>query len=92
VDEDALYEALAQGRIAGAGLDVFTEEPVDSSNRFLKLDNVVVTPHIGGNTLETVHRQSWMVVEDLTLALKGEKPRRLLNPEVWERWRKRFSW
>lgn len=83
VDEDALYEALKQGRIAGAALDVFTEEPVDSSNRFLQLDNVIVTPHIGGNTFETIERQSQMIVEDVLRFLRGERPLHLLNPEVW---------
>jgi len=83
VDEDALCEALKSRRIAGAALDVFTEEPVDSTNRFLELDNVVVTPHIGGDTFETVERQSWMVTEDILRFLRGERPRFLLNPEVW---------
>ncbi|MCS7104090.1 MAG: NAD(P)-binding domain-containing protein [Thermofilaceae archaeon] len=85
VDEDALYEALSQRRIAGAALDVFYEEPVDSSNRFLKLDNVLVTPHVGGNTSETVKRQSFMILDDVLRFLRGEKPARLANPEVWER-------
>ncbi len=83
VDEDALYEALKSRRIAGAALDVFTEEPVDSANRFLELDNVVVTPHIGGNTFETIERQSWMITEDILRFLRGERPRFLLNPKVW---------
>jgi D-3-phosphoglycerate dehydrogenase len=83
VDEDALYEALKSRRIAGAALDVFTEEPVDSTNRFLELDNVVATPHVGGDTFETVERQSWMVTEDILRFLRGERPRFLLNPEVW---------
>lgn len=91
VDEDALYRALESGRIAGAALDVFTEEPVDSSNRFLKFDNVIVTPHIGGNTVETVERQSRMVVEDLLKIARGEKPARLLNPEVWEKWLEKYT-
>ena len=84
VDEDALYEALKQGRIAGAALDVFSEEPVDSSNRFLQLDNVVVTPHIGGDTYETIERQSWMITGDILRFIRGERPRHLLNPEVWK--------
>jgi phosphoglycerate dehydrogenase-like enzyme len=58
-------------------------EPVDSSNPFLRLENVVVTPHIGGNTEETVERQSKMIVEDLFRFLDGEKPLHLLNPEAY---------
>jgi D-3-phosphoglycerate dehydrogenase len=83
VDEDALYEALKNKRIAGAALDVFTEEPVDSTNRFLEFDNVVVTPHIGGDTFETIERQSLAITEDILRFLRGERPRFLLNPEVW---------
>lgn len=85
VDEDALYEALERGRIAGAALDVFYDEPVDSTNRFLRLENVIVTPHIGGNTFETVARHSWMMVEDVLRFLRGERPIHLANPEVWDR-------
>lgn len=85
IDEDALYDALWRGRIAGAALDVFYEEPVDSTNRFLQLDNVVVTPHIGGNTVETIRRHSWMIVEDVLRCLRGERPLHLANPEVWDR-------
>ncbi|MEM1522562.1 MAG: 2-hydroxyacid dehydrogenase [Thermofilaceae archaeon] len=85
VDEDALYDALRRRRIAGAALDVFYEEPVDSSNRFLQLENVVVTPHIGGNTVETIRRHSWMIVEDVLRYLRGERPLHLANPKVWDR-------
>lgn len=82
-DENALLEALKSGAIAGAGLDVFTIEPVDSDNVFLGLDNVVITPHMGGNTRETIDRQSMMVANDIVAFLKGKKPAHLLNPEVF---------
>ncbi|UCE10237.1 MAG: hydroxyacid dehydrogenase [Candidatus Thorarchaeota archaeon] len=81
-DEDALFEALKSKRIAGAGLDVFTMEPVDCDNIFLELDNVTVTPHIGGNTRETIERQSEMLTKDIKAFLNGEKPLHILNPEV----------
>lgn len=81
-DEQALFDALKSGRIAGAGLDVFSMEPVDSDNIFLGLDNVTVTPHMGGNTAETIERQSDMIAHDIIALLKGGKPRGLLNPEV----------
>jgi len=84
VDEDALFEALKKRRIAGAGLDVFGDEPVESTNRFLKLDNVVVTPHIGGDTFETIEVQSWMITEDILRFLRGERPKFLLNPQIYD--------
>jgi phosphoglycerate dehydrogenase-like enzyme len=52
IDENALYEALRDGIIAGAGLDTLAEEPADASNPLLKLENVVLTPHCGGNTAD----------------------------------------
>jgi phosphoglycerate dehydrogenase-like enzyme len=82
-DENALLEALKSGAIAGAGLDVFTMEPVDSDNIFLGLDNVVVMPHMGGNTRETIDRQSMMVANDIIVFLEGKKPTHILNPEVF---------
>lgn len=82
IDEDALFEALATGQIAGAGLDVHSREPVDSNNRFLALDNVTVTPHIGGNTIDVIYRQSMILATDIELFLQGETPKYLANPEV----------
>ena len=84
IDEDALFNALKEKRIAGAGLDVFEDEPVESTNRFLTLDNVVVTPHIGGNTFETIKVQSLMITEDILRFLKGEKLKFLINPQIIE--------
>lgn len=83
LDDDELLRALTEGRIAGAALDVQSNEPVDSSNPFLKLDNVVVTPHMGGNSRQTVERQSNMIVEDLFAFLDGKRPKHLMNPEVY---------
>jgi autoinducer 2 (AI-2) kinase len=82
IDEDALYEALRQRRIAGAGLDVHSREPVGSDNRFLTLDNVTVTPHIGGNTQDVIYRQSMILARDISRFFKGEKPHHLANPAV----------
>lgn len=82
LDEDALYEGLESGRIAGAGLDVFMEEPLQSTNRFVKLPNVVFAPHYGGNTHETVLRQSRMIVDSIAEALAGRQPKHIVNPEV----------
>jgi len=82
IDENALFEAIQMGRIAGAGLDVHSREPVGSDNRFLQFDNVTVTPHIGGNTLDVVYRQSMILASDIDRFLKGETPKYLANPEV----------
>jgi len=82
MNEDALYEGLQSGRIAGAGLDVFSLEPIQPDNRFLALPNVVVAPHYGGNTHETVARQSRMMVDAIEAWLAGKKPDYICNPEV----------
>jgi len=82
IDEDALFEALKTGQIAGAGLDVHSHEPVDSNNRFLAFDNVTVTPHVGGNTIDVIYRQSIILATDIKLFLQGETPKYLANPEV----------
>lgn len=82
-DEYALIDALKNGTIAGAGLDVFSMEPVDCDNEFLELDNVTVMPHMGGNTQETVQRQTENIVAGILAFLKGEKPPNILNPEVF---------
>ncbi len=83
-DEYALLDALKNGIIAGAGLDVFSMEPVDSDNEFLELDNVTVMPHMGGNTRETIQRQTRMIVTSILAFLKGEKPPNILNPEIYD--------
>jgi phosphoglycerate dehydrogenase-like enzyme len=85
VDEDALLEGLRSGRVAGAAFDVFNTHPVAPNSPLLHLDNVVLTPHIGGATLETVARHSQMVVEDISTFVQGRMPNHLVNPEVWDR-------
>lgn len=82
VDEDSLFNALKNNRIAGAGLDVFGVEPVDSDNKFLELDNVTVTPHAGGSTFDSEILQSKMIAEDIEKYLKNKTPIYLNNPEV----------
>ena len=65
VDEIALVESLRSKRIAGAALDVFETHPVVPNSPLLQLDNVVLTPHIGGATAETVERYSTMITRSL---------------------------
>ena len=73
VDEEALIDTLKENKIAGAGIDVFVEEPPAKDNPLLKLDNVVVTPHSAGNTKDAMVKMA-MVVEDIIRILEGEKP------------------
>jgi D-3-phosphoglycerate dehydrogenase len=74
VDEGALLEALHFRRIAGAGLDVYTVEPLPPDSPWLKLDNVLLAPHIGGATTDVVRRHSEMIVSDLQRWRRGERP------------------
>lgn len=73
VDEQALYTALRSGEIAGAGLDVFVEEPLRDS-RLVELDNVVLTAHTGTHTKEAIERMGMMAVENVLRVLRGETP------------------
>ncbi len=84
VDEAALMDALHRGRLAGAGLDTLTVEPVDPKNPLLSLDNVILTPHIAGVTRNAVIRMSTIAVDNILTWLKGEpgNRRNLMNPAV----------
>ena len=82
-DLDALTEALASGRLAGAGLDHFDGERLPDDHPLLSMDNVVLTPHIGGATYDTEANHSQMIAADIARVLSGERPERLANPDVW---------
>jgi len=82
VDEKALYIALKEDKIAGAGLDVFEQEPTPVDNPLLKLDNVVVAPHISSASHETRSKMAEMVADNLVAFLEGRTPPNLVNPEV----------
>ncbi len=82
VDEIALIECLKQNRIAGAGLDVFAQEPPEKDNPLKELDNVILTPHIAGLTLECGIRVSVLAVQAAVDVLQGKKPNGMVNPEV----------
>jgi phosphoglycerate dehydrogenase-like enzyme len=86
VDEAALVDALRNRHIAGAALDVFDGQPLPPSSPLLTLDNVLLTPHIGGATAETIERYSAMAVEDIQSVESGVRPLRLVEPAAWERY------
>ena len=81
VDEKALVDALRASEIAGAALDVFEREP-EVEEGLLGLENVVLTPHIGGATYNTEANHSRMIADDVARILAGEKPINCVNPEV----------
>lgn len=83
VDEAALARALDEGWIAGAGLDVFEHEP-QVHPELLKLQNVVVAPHIGSASVDTRREMSMLAARDVVEALEGRRPFTLLNPQLWE--------
>ena len=74
VDESALIDALSEGRIAGAGLDVFETEPIDPGNPLLSMDNVVVTPHSAGTTWDTWFRRAEFAYRNMKGVWDGEPP------------------
>lgn len=82
VDEKALYKALKEGWIAGAALDVFEQEPTPIDNPLLRLDNVVVAPHISSASYETRAKMAEMVAENLVAFFEGKTPPNLVNPDV----------
>jgi D-3-phosphoglycerate dehydrogenase len=85
VDEDALAAALATGGLAGAALDVVERRPAGDRHPLLDLPNVIITPHIGGATHETLRRGAQMAAAAVAALAAGEIPDRLVNPEVLAR-------
>jgi D-3-phosphoglycerate dehydrogenase len=90
-DEAALAEALRDRRIAGAGLDVWDPEPPSPKHPLLGLDNVIVSPHTAGVTHESRTHTAEIAARQLAGALEGRRPPRLLNPEAWPAFAKRYE-
>jgi len=82
VDTNALVKALSEGWIAGAGLDVFEEEPLSPNHPLTAFKNVVLTPHIGSATYEARHAMAELVAENLIAFYEGREPPTLVNKEV----------
>lgn len=81
VQEWALHRALVDGEIWGAGLDVFEQEPVDPDNPILKLDNVVVAPHVAGKSYESYPRRVRFAFENMLRVWNGGAPESVVSPE-----------
>lgn len=84
-DQAALYRALTDGKLAGAGLDVFDPEPPEPGHPLLNLDNVVATPHIAGASMQSKDRLWEQAISQALMVLRGERPPHLLNPQVLPR-------
>jgi lactate dehydrogenase-like 2-hydroxyacid dehydrogenase len=87
VDEHDLVEALKSGHLAGAGLDVYDNEP-NIDPELLVMPNTITTPHIASATFSARDKMGTMAVEALLDGFSGQKPQNLVNPEIWETRRK----
>ncbi len=83
VDTGALTTALREGHLGGAALDAFIFEPPDRNDPLFALPNVLFTPHVGGHTVEAQQNVNRMNLEDLDLLEAGQRPRRVVNPEIY---------
>lgn len=90
-DEQALLDALRAGEIAGAGLDVFHQEPPPVDHPLFTLPNVVATPHSAGITDESTYRIGVATAEQWITIFDAKVPPRLVNPRAWPRYRRRFE-
>lgn len=81
VDEKALVTALKEGKIAGAGLDVYEKEP-RCERALIGMKNVVLAPHIASSSIETRHKMAMIAAQNCIAGLTGQRPPNLLNPEV----------
>jgi phosphoglycerate dehydrogenase-like enzyme len=91
--ESALAEALDSGRLAGAALDVFQQEPIDLDNPLLRCDpdRLILTPHAIGHNLETGPTGVQMAFDNIDRALRGELPESVINPEIIPAWQRRLA-
>lgn len=90
-EEKALAEALEKKQIAGAGLDVWEKEPPPPDHPLLQFDNVLVSPHTAGVTKEARTQMAKIAAEQVLDILDGKRPPRIVNPEVWPAFARRFA-
>ena len=90
-DEAALADALRNKQIAGAGLDVWAKEPPPPDHPLLQFDNVLASPHTAGVTKEARENMGRIAAEQVLDALDGKRPPRIINPEVWPVYVRRFE-
>ncbi len=90
-DERALADALRAKKIAGAGIDVWDKEPPTPEHPLLQFDNVLASPHTAGVTREARANMGKIAAEQLIMALDGKRPPRIVNPQVWPVYAKRFE-
>ena len=88
IDTDALIEAVASGHLRGAAMDVFDQEPLPADHRYLRVEGIFLTPHIGGATEEALERTAVETATQVVGVLKGRRPEYLVNPQVWDRRRR----
>lgn len=91
IDEGALVDALEAGRLAGAALDVFEQEPLATDSRLRALGNVFLTPHMIGHSMELLEAIGSVAAENVMCILRGTDPLYVRNPEALARWRSRFG-
>jgi D-3-phosphoglycerate dehydrogenase len=90
-DERALVEALRAKQIAGAGVDVWDKEPPPADHPLLQFGNVIASPHTAGVTREARANMGKIAAEQLIMTLDGKRPPRIVNPQVWPVYAKRFE-
>jgi len=88
-DEAALVQALRSGHLAGAGVDVWDQEPPPLDHPLLSMDNVFATFHVAGVTHESRRNVATIAADQIAGLLRGERPPRLVNPQVWPGYEKR---
>jgi phosphoglycerate dehydrogenase-like enzyme len=84
VDEKALYDALASGHLGAAASDVFEKEPTPPDHPLLQLPNFIGTPHMAGRSRRNSPRQLEQALQNINRFLEGERPERLVNPEIYD--------
>jgi D-3-phosphoglycerate dehydrogenase len=84
IDEEALYDALKNKRIFGAGIDVFEKEPTPDNYPLLKLDNILTSPHNAGTSVEGKNAVVRMAIQNVIDIAEGKKPAGVKNPEVFK--------